>query len=187
MWGPQVEALSAGFRLLVPDLPGYGGSPGPFTFDGAVGAVRELIGSRRAHVCGLSAGAMIGLRLAARHPDAVLSLVLSGVQVRPPRALLRVQTAAMKLIPESKYDGVRKQTVLQAVRELSRLDLQPELTKVRSRTLVVVGARDRLNLRAAQTAAAGIPGAQLRVVPEAGHLWNEEQPALFNDTLTNWL
>ena len=58
---------------LVPDLPGYRASPGPFTFDGAVAGLRELIGPRRESVCGLSAGATLVLRLAAEYTGRVAS------------------------------------------------------------------------------------------------------------------
>jgi pimeloyl-ACP methyl ester carboxylesterase len=81
MWEPQIEALSAEFHLLAPDLPGFGGSiaAGPFTVPGAARAVADLIAERTsapAHVCGLSLGAVVALEMTLDDPTRVASLIL---------------------------------------------------------------------------------------------------------------
>lgn len=183
-WDPVAAALGADAEVLAPDLPGYGGAPGPFGLDAAVGRVSGQLAGRRAHICGLSAGAVVALRLAARHPELVQSLILTAVQVRPPRVLTALQTAMLRLIPARNYRSqedpeVSKAAVLGALRELSGLDLRPDLGLVRARTLVVCGAKDRANLPASRQAAAGIDGAGLRLIPGAGHTWNETHPVEF--------
>ncbi|XVU28122.1 alpha/beta fold hydrolase [Actinoplanes sp. CA-054009] len=186
MWQPQREGLGQRFRLLRPDLPGYGRSPGPFSLDGAVDVLHALAVDGPVHVCGLSAGAMVGLRWAARHPADVASLILSAVQVRPPRLVMGLQGAVMRLIPAKSFDGVSKPQLLQTMATLGRADLRDDRGRVRARTLVASGAKDRLNLAAARVAAAGIAGAELRIVPGAGHLWNQEMPELFDRTVAEW-
>ncbi|MEU8819145.1 alpha/beta fold hydrolase [Actinoplanes sp. NPDC048796] len=187
MWQPQRDGLGRRIRLILPDLPGYGRSPGPFSLDTAVDALRALAADGPVHVCGLSAGAMVGLRWAARHPEDVASLALSAVQLRPPRWVMTPHTAVMRLIPAKSFDGVTKQQLLRTMGELSRADLRPDLGRVRARTLVLCGAKDRLNQAASRAAADGIAGAELRIVPGAGHLWNQELPELFDRTLTDWV
>jgi pimeloyl-ACP methyl ester carboxylesterase len=102
-----------------------------------------------------------------------------------------LQTAVMRLIPAQAFggdeDGVTKTTVLQAMGELRRADLRPDLARVRVPTLVMCGAKDGLNLAASRVAAAGITGAELRIVPGAKHLWNQDLPDLFNRTLVEWV
>lgn len=189
----QIEALSDRLDLLVPDLPGFGASPGPFSLERAMQQLEPVIqGHDDVSVCGLSLGAMVALHLAAgSQRSAVKALILSGVQLRPPRLLLRVQEQVMKLVPASRYSAedssVTKPAVLAAMRALVSVDLRPDLGRVRARTLVLCGSKDRLNLGAARAAAAGIPGGELRVIEGAGHVWNREQPAMFNDTVIRWL
>src|SRR5262249_11615073 len=71
-------------RVLVPDLPGHGGSTalpgvsGLEPFADRVAAVAEREGMLPAPVVGHSLGGMVVLRLALRHPDAVPALVLAG-------------------------------------------------------------------------------------------------------------
>jgi len=55
-------------------------------------------------------------------------------------------------------------------------------------TLVVAGADDEVIAPAeAEALAAAIPGARLRVIPDAGHMVACEQPAAFSHELRDWL
>lgn len=81
MFGPQVEALTPGFRCVSFDERGFGGTPvrGPFDYwdlaDDAVGLMDHL-GVERAVLAGMSQGGFVALRVALRHPDRVTGLVL---------------------------------------------------------------------------------------------------------------
>lgn len=82
MWEPQIEALSARFRLIRIDHRGHGGSPdpeGPYTMadlGGDVLALLDRLGIERAHYAGLSLGGMIGQWLAIEAPERIDRLVL---------------------------------------------------------------------------------------------------------------
>jgi pimeloyl-ACP methyl ester carboxylesterase len=77
-----VDALAESFRVITFPLSGERGAP-PFQpdrgfdnyADQAV-AVLDTLGIERAVVCGVSFGGLAALRLAARHPDRVLALIL---------------------------------------------------------------------------------------------------------------
>src|SRR5262245_54090214 len=83
-WTELAPLLLQGRRLLVPDLPGHGGSTalpgvsGLEPFADRVAAVMEREGMLPAPVIGHSLGGMVVLRLALRRPDAVLVVVLAG-------------------------------------------------------------------------------------------------------------
>ncbi|MBX7550260.1 alpha/beta hydrolase [Streptomyces sp. tea 10] len=79
MWRRQLGALSDGFHVVAPDLPGFGGSPGPFSLTAAVESVTEIARQLRSvHLCGHSLGAIVAARVAAENPDLVARLILSG-------------------------------------------------------------------------------------------------------------
>jgi pimeloyl-ACP methyl ester carboxylesterase len=64
----------------------------------------------------------------------------------------------------------------------------PLLAKINKPTLILHGSDDQLiPLREAVAMRTAIPGAQLRVLPDAGHLLNMEQPVLFNQALRAFL
>jgi pimeloyl-ACP methyl ester carboxylesterase len=90
MWAPQVEALSDEFRVVAPDLPGYGASP-PLAqimsmrrlADEVVGLL-DAIGVERAAVVGLSMGGLVAMELGLGYPERVDGLVLAATTAAPP-------------------------------------------------------------------------------------------------------
>ena len=206
-WAPQVEGLGDRFRVLAPDLPGHGDAPGPFTLDRAVGTVRAAIADAggRAHVVGISGGASVALLTCLEAPGGVASLLLSAGVAHPPR-FFSLQRAIQGALPEGvlvrlvqgSYSGGRaeyeaaaaedfrrcgKRTFLAALRELAGLDVRDRLGEIAVPTLVVCGERDRANQAPSRQIADAIPGAELRIVPEAVHIWNLQQPDRFNETV----
>jgi 3-oxoadipate enol-lactonase len=71
---------------------------------------------------------------------------------------------------------------------MTRPDSTPLLSQVHCPTLVVVGDEDALTPRPCSEAIrSGIAGAELAVVPLAGHMSNMEQPAAFNLAIAHFL
>lgn len=69
-----------------------------------------------------------------------------------------------------------------------RPDQRPHLRTMRMPSLVVVGAEDALTpVAAAQVLKDGLPEAQLRLIPEAGHLPCLERPDAWNQVVLEWL
>jgi pimeloyl-ACP methyl ester carboxylesterase len=83
-WTELTPLLAARHRLLVPDLPGHGGSTalpavsGLEPFADRVALVAEREGMLPAPVVGHSLGGLVVLRLALRRPEDVQALVLAG-------------------------------------------------------------------------------------------------------------
>ncbi len=84
-WTAFAEAIDGNFRLIAPDLPGFGESekpaPSRYPYDIAAfaEAIVDLFGGLeigRAHLVGHGLGGAIALRVAARHPELVSRLVL---------------------------------------------------------------------------------------------------------------
>lgn len=87
MWHPQLAALQGGFRVIALDLPGHGAlRDRPFDWDEAVDEIARVIDEAaggRAVVCGLSLGGYLAIDLAARYPERVAGLVISGASAEP--------------------------------------------------------------------------------------------------------
>jgi 2-succinyl-6-hydroxy-2,4-cyclohexadiene-1-carboxylate synthase len=116
-------ALEAGFSVILPDLPGHGGTA--WTAAGPVDrgdiarasveraaddlvALLRTVGRDRAHVVGYSLGARVALRLAIAHPAHVLRLVLeapsAGLAGADERAVRRAADEALARTIEQ--DGI---------------------------------------------------------------------------------
>jgi 3-oxoadipate enol-lactonase len=192
-WAAQLGALPAGLTGLAPEIPGLdrAATPGAFTLADAARELRDLLDERgieRVHVCGLSLGAMTATRLALDFPDRVASLVLSGSQVRPHPALMLIQRGIVRMLPERTAAGMAmtKAQWLGALRVVADADFRAGLPSIQAPTLVLCGSRDVANIPAARELAARIPGAELRIVPRAGHPWNVQFPELFSRTIADF-
>lgn len=81
----NLDAMARQFRVLVPDLPGYGRSgknaPGDDLFGDLAASMIALLDAldiRRVHVVGNSLGGGCALRMALDHPARVMRMVLMG-------------------------------------------------------------------------------------------------------------
>jgi pimeloyl-ACP methyl ester carboxylesterase len=92
VWRTAASELDRSWRVLAPDLPGFGESApvdGGFRLDDAADAVAALVaehGGGRVDVVGHSLGGAVTIRLASRHPTLVRRLVLfapAGLAPRP--------------------------------------------------------------------------------------------------------
>jgi pimeloyl-ACP methyl ester carboxylesterase len=79
----ELAPLIEGRRLLIPDLPGHGGSaplPAPSLagFADLLAGILDAEGVPQADVLGHSLGGVVAVRLAVRHPDRVRRLILAA-------------------------------------------------------------------------------------------------------------
>lgn len=79
MWAAQLPVLAERYRVLAPDLPGYGDAPltpGPLSNVAEVVHFLDEQGIATAALVGASFGGRVALEVATAHPDRVTALVL---------------------------------------------------------------------------------------------------------------
>jgi pimeloyl-ACP methyl ester carboxylesterase len=203
-FGPNLGPLAAQFRVYTPERRAHGHTPdvaGPITFDAMAQdtmAFLETVVGRRAHVVGMSDGAIVALLVALRRPDLINRLVfVAGVfhfdgwlphvidpSNEPPEFLAR-------LYAEVSPDGADHYQVV--VDKLAQMHLaEPTLTTddlggVSNRTLVMVGDDDEVRLEHAVAMYRAIPDAELMVVPGTSHGLLIEKPGLCNNVIIEFL
>lgn len=119
-WFAWVPALAKEFRVLRPDLRGFGEStPMPedhhWTLDGMVADLVGLLDAlsiERVHVIGAKIGGMVAIHLAATHPQRVTSLTVLGAPV-----------TGASLGPEKSLDEIRTKGVEHWARRTMRARL----------------------------------------------------------------
>jgi 3-oxoadipate enol-lactonase len=207
MWAPQHAALTDRFLVLRYDLLGHGDSPvppGPYTVDQLADEVLALLDSLRIDRChygGLSMGGMIGMTLAARHPDRIdrLALLCTSAYLPPAQGWLdrahQVRThgtASIADLAVSRWftpaftDPDRYVAMLAATPDegyaaccaaIAAMDLRPLLAEITAPTLVVSGHDDPATPpEHGRLIADSIPGARFTEVADASHLASVERP-----------
>lgn len=182
VWQDFVSAFGAGRSLHAPWLPGLKPRDTQrFSLDDAAhGIVRDLQlqGLRQVDILGVSVGASIALRIAATEAGMVRRLVVSSPLVRPTAWALRMQRAAIRVVPESRLvdAGVDRRRMMALINSLKGFDGTEQLSGVAAPTLVVAGARDKAGTAASTALRALLPNGSFETIPGAGAVLNTEAP-----------
>jgi 3-oxoadipate enol-lactonase len=88
-WTTWVPHLSSRYRVVRPDLPGFGASPAPAEYDWSaqqlaadIGRFLDALGIARCHLIAAKYGGSAAMQLASDQPQRLLSLCLFGSPVR---------------------------------------------------------------------------------------------------------
>lgn len=191
---PLARILGERFRVVAPDLPGYGRSSKPrdaLAFEAQADVLAQLLdaeGIERAHIVGNSMGCQVALALAQRHPARVHRLALIGpttdahARTVPRQALGLVRDMLRERpslpwihVPDYLRCGPRR--FLQTLRYT--MDDAPETraAHVRAPTIILRGERDAVvSPRFAQELARAMPDARVETLPGAPHAANYSAP-----------
>ena len=209
-WTAQVAELGDEFHCLAPDLPGHGTAVEiPFTLAGAAERVADVLATEahggRAIVVGLSLGGYVAMDVAARWPERVLGLVISGATAEPvgPRSLaFRGLALVLRRAPRRGLERVNRWFVgwrfppaiadpilaagfsfpggETALRSLLGERFLPRLAAYPGPTLILNGELDFF-FRPTERAFAAVAADPRRVVLRgATHLANLDRPAAFS-------
>ncbi len=221
-WEPQMQALSDRWRCVAWDAPGYGGTA-PVSEPLAPSVTASLLDFfdvaeiERAHVVGLSLGAMFALHAA------------TGDHGRFDRLVLADTSAAFGIDPDDWLDdwlgGLRSGTALPAVvddsidaitsiapeqdlrnrivasfgdvphgafetasRYIAFHNVAAELASITQQTLVLVGEHDgETPPEYARAIADGLANATFHQIPGVGHLSSLEAPEVFSDLVRSFV
>jgi 4,5:9,10-diseco-3-hydroxy-5,9,17-trioxoandrosta-1(10),2-diene-4-oate hydrolase len=214
VWFNQLRRFEPDYRVLAPDLPGYGQTPLPEgirSIDDYPGFILSLLdeaGLAEAVLIGNSMGGRVALQLALDHPERVSGLVLvnaSGLSL-PEFPIFHARDAAPEEFAARLYyrassrgdiaerfvqspEQVRaRQTMLRLTAGPLRHDMQDRLGEVQAPTLVIWGEGDRIIPPAyADAFVAGIPNATLAMIARAGHVPMLERPGAVNEAIARFL
>jgi pimeloyl-ACP methyl ester carboxylesterase len=122
--------VSAGFRVLTPDRPGYLGTPlenggSPEQQADLVAALLDTLGIARAAVVGISAGGPAAIQFAARHPDRTSALILlSAVSRRTGLSDDQTGSALGRLVMTPRAQDISYFLINQAMHRIPRLAMR---------------------------------------------------------------
>lgn len=218
-----IPLLARHHRVIAPDTLGFGASdvpPGPWSIelfaDGVVDLLAAL-GIRRGGLVGHHTGGVVAIEVAAREPDVVETLVLSGTPYVD--AARRVRVAAMPGIddvpvsddgshyqllwnrrrgfyPENRPDLLRR-LMIDAMRLGDRIEdghlavnayrMEDRIGLVRARTLVVCGELDNYSLPDVPRLRELIHGSTEMILPGVGVHSVDQDPVRFAAALGAFL
>jgi pimeloyl-ACP methyl ester carboxylesterase len=207
------------YKVIVPDLPGFGKSitpPEPWQvkdYSNLILNLTEKLGTSQFFLLGHSFGGRIAIKFAKDHPQKIKKLILSGSAgikqkwglkeklifqlsklgnaIFTPTPLIRLKDKARNLFyiflrhkDYVKADGTMKETVKKVLSE----DLLPELSQIKTKTLLVWGQRDKMvPLKYAYIFKENISNSKLEILPKIGHSPNLEAPEKLSGIILDFL
>jgi len=210
LWRKQMGPLSELFRVLAPDLPGFGGTDvfpeinDVKGYAGFLAAFLENAGISRVSLVGSSLGGWVACWFALVYPEKIDKLVLvspAGVYLSedPPMTMQRLLEEIKLLYGATAGSGQDKSAVGELEKGLSTFkrlydggglepDLSGVLSMIKAATLIIWGDEDHvIPLPYAGVFGAGIKNSRVNIIKGAGHLPYTEKPAVFNKTVSDFL
>jgi pimeloyl-ACP methyl ester carboxylesterase len=205
---PNATAFAAaGFRFVVPDLPGMGGTSGARTgitiaeTSAFVVAFLDMLGLTRVHLIGHSVGAQAALHTAAHAPARVRALVLVGPTGADRARRARLRHQAVGLVREALHapwpvigavarDYVRTSPLAYVGTWVRGARDEPcaAAPRVTCPALLMVGTRDPVaERRFVAQLAAHLPNAQIAWLEAGGHALPRDSAAGFNAAAITFL
>jgi 3-oxoadipate enol-lactonase len=191
-WFGWIPRMAQEFRLLRPDLPGFGNSPIPQNFEWSMPSLAttlarflDHLGVDSAHIIGAKTGGALGMQFAADYPQRTRTLtIVSGPVTRvdskipfsAPSATSqqrRLGTSASKEMVEywnTLMGSTRPQTRTGIAKVEESLNMESVLPRIAAPTLVIT--TDRSALQSVETVLRyqqKIPNSRLLVLPSDGY------------------
>lgn len=202
---PLARLLAPEFRVAVPDLPGFGRSPGPARaldvpgLAAALAAILDALDLPPAVLIGNSLGCEIAVHLALTRPERVAALVLQGPTPDPrDRGALRsliffaatapFERPSLALVALADYLRCGPRRFIQTFRAMLDHRIEPALPHIAAPALVIRGSRDFfVPHRAAARIAGLLPNGRLVTLPGAAHGMPYSHPRAFRDAVLPFL
>ncbi len=191
---PLAEALAPSYRVLAPDLPGFGDSEKPphvlnlAELTDYLVAWTRACGLERAAFLGNSVGCQLVVRLAVRYPKLVERVVLQGPTMDPEARTMRQQTwlwirnsrgerGSLTPIALREYWCCGLRPLLKTFRYAIEDPIEEKLPSVRVPALVVRGSWDPIvTQRWVEDVADLLPMGRLVVIPDGPHTLVHNRP-----------
>lgn len=189
----QLDVFAEYHHIVAPDQVGQGRTPdvpGPLSYTAMMEDTAELLRKlklRQVDVVGFSDGGILALMLAARHPEMVRRLVISGVNISPeglrPEDLEELRASQIPK-PKTIDEKLARLWLTSPTEEELNLAL---LSKITQPVLVISGDRDAITLEHTLKIFNALPDAELCVLPGTDHATFSSRSEWLNPIMSAFL
>ena len=140
------------------------------------------------HLCGLSLGGILALNFAWDFPQKVKTLVLIGTPYKVPKVAFSFQNIIFRFLPKSIFETMAfdKKNTFALGDTMKNLDFSDRVKNIKCPTLILCGKKDSANMKSADYLSQSIRSAELKIIENAGHAVNEENPKALADILNEY-
>jgi pimeloyl-ACP methyl ester carboxylesterase len=189
----QIEMLSLHHRIVAPDQVGQGrtpDAPGPLSYSGMMRdtvALFQVLKLSNVDVIGFSDGGILALMLAARHPELVRRLIISGVNISP-EGLTDEQREGLLAAKSPEPGSIDEKLAQLWLTSPTKDELNAEmLSTIDKPVLVISGDRDAIRLEHTLDIYRALPQGELCILPGTDHGTFSGRPEWLNPIISSFL
>lgn len=187
----QIAELARHYQVIAVDTRDHGKSAatkGALTYDlfaEDMVALLDALHVPKASIVGWSDGGNTGLSLALHHPERVRALITMGANIYADTTAL--DGRLMRYVQQASHRGPTRARRLNTLM-VDYPQMKPaELAAIKVPVLVMAGEKDVIKEAHTRLIGASIPGARVVILPGLTHYAPQEDPALFNKTVFDFL
>lgn len=188
-WNETISHLKDDNEILCPELSSLLGGKEAI-YDNLYASFREYCNQKdgQLNLCGISLGGILALHYTLEFPEKVNSLVLIGTPHKIPKVMLGIQNMVFRVFPESTFENMAfaKKDTLILSNSMKALDFRGSINRIKCPTLLICGEKDSANRKSAHYFRKNIPNAELKMIEDAGHVVNEENPQALAQALNEF-
>ena len=188
-WDETISYMPSGGDIVCPDLASILKGKAA-TYENLYSAFAKYCNGfeGQIHLCGLSLGGILALNFALDFPQKLKTLVLIGTPYKVPKAAFGLQNVVFRFLPKSIFDTMAfdKKDTFALGNTMKNLDFSDAVKNVQCPTLILCGEKDGANMKSAHYLAQNIRGAKLKILENAGHVVNEENPKALAEILSEY-
>ena len=130
------------------------------------------------NLCGLSLGGILILDFVKEYPEKVNSIILIGTPYKIPKTLFKIQSFLFHIMPKRTFEkmGCSKKRLIVLVHSMGKLDLADYLDNIKCKSLIVCGAKDKVNMESAKLLNKSIKNSKLKIIWNSSHEVNRDNP-----------
>lgn len=188
-WNETISRLKDDNEILCPELSSLLGGKEAI-YDNLYASFRAYCNKNdgQLNLCGISLGGILALHYTLEFPEKVNSLVLIGTPHKIPKVMLGIQNMVFRVSPESMFENMafdKKDTFILS-NSMKALDFRDSISRIKCPTLLICGEKDSANRKSAHYFRKNIPNAELKMIEDAGHVVNEENPQALAQALNEF-
>lgn len=188
-WDETISYMPSGEDIVCPDLASILKGKAA-TYENLYSAFAKYCNGfeGQIHLCGLSLGGILALNFAVDFPQKLKTLVLIGTPYKVPKAAFGLQNVVFRFLPKSVFDTMAfdKKNTFALGNTMKNLDFSGTVKNIQCPTLILCGEKDGANMKSAHYLAQNIRGAKLKILENAGHVVNEENPKALAEILSEY-
>lgn len=140
------------------------------------------------NLCGLSLGGVLALSFAKENPEKVNSMILIGTPYKIPKMIFKIQNLVFHIMPKTNFEklGLSKKDFLALTHSMENLNIARNLEQITCPTLILCGARDKVNQKSAKLLNQNIIHSTFQIIDNSQHEVNLDNPEKLASVISNF-